>query len=113
MCLTGAFTERGIKGEHGFLAEYYVEEPCWLVKVPPALKEPTTGLTMGESAEKMAQVNAIPREAQDAFAHESHRRAALVGGVLTIESRPGRGTAVFVEVPMDGTGDGSDSHPHR
>ena len=44
---------------------------------PPALKEPTTGLTMGESAEKMAQVNAIPREAQDAFAHESHRRAAL------------------------------------
>jgi len=40
-------------------------------------------------------------------------RAALVGGVLTIESRPGRGTAVFVEVPMDGARDGTDSHPHR
>jgi len=44
--------------------------------VPPALKEPTTGLTMGESAERMAQKNGITRAAQDAFALESHRRAA-------------------------------------
>ncbi len=43
---------------------------------PPALKEPTTGLTMGESAEKMAQVNGISRAAQDAFAFQSHHRAA-------------------------------------
>jgi signal transduction histidine kinase len=28
-------------------------------------------------------------------------RAALVGGTLTIESRPGAGTAVFVEVPIE------------
>lgn len=47
-----------------------------LVPVPPALKEPTTGLTMGESAEHMAQKNGISREAQDAFAYQSHRRAA-------------------------------------
>ena len=44
--------------------------------VPPALKEPTTGLTMGESAERMAQVNGIPRAAQDEFALLSHQRAA-------------------------------------
>ncbi|ACL63793.1 acetyl-CoA acetyltransferase [Anaeromyxobacter dehalogenans 2CP-1] len=43
---------------------------------PPALKEPTTGLTMGESAERMAQVNGISRAAQDRLAYESHRRAA-------------------------------------
>ncbi|WP_242342165.1 acetyl-CoA C-acyltransferase FadI [Anaeromyxobacter terrae] len=43
---------------------------------PPALKEPTTGLTMGESAELMAQRNGISREAQDRVAYESHRRAA-------------------------------------
>jgi acetyl-CoA acyltransferase len=43
---------------------------------PPALTEPTTGLTMGQSAEKMAQVNEIPREAQDRLAHASHVRAA-------------------------------------
>ena len=44
---------------------------------PPALKEPTTGLTMGESAERMAQLNGISREAQDRVAYESHRRASL------------------------------------
>jgi acetyl-CoA acyltransferase len=44
--------------------------------VPPALKEPTTGLTMGESAQKMAWENGISREAQDRFAQESHRKAA-------------------------------------
>ncbi len=47
-----------------------------LAPVPPALTEPTTGLTMGQSAEKMAQVNGIPRAAQDAFAMASHHRAA-------------------------------------
>jgi acetyl-CoA acyltransferase len=44
--------------------------------VPPALKEPTTGLTMGESAEKMAQLNGISRQAQDRVALASHQRAA-------------------------------------
>src|SRR5512137_366126 len=44
--------------------------------VPPALTEPTTGLTMGESAQKMAWENGISREAQDRFAAESHRKAA-------------------------------------
>ncbi len=46
------------------------------IPVPPALKEPSTGLTMGESAEKMAKEGHIAREAQDAFAHRSHDRAA-------------------------------------
>ncbi len=47
-----------------------------LVPVPPALKEPSTGLTMGESAEKMAKENGISRADQDAFAHRSHSLAA-------------------------------------
>jgi acetyl-CoA acyltransferase len=47
-----------------------------LAPVPPALTEPTTGLTMGQSAEKMAQQNGIRRDAQDAFACQSHKRAA-------------------------------------
>jgi acetyl-CoA acyltransferase len=44
--------------------------------VPPALKEPTTGLTMGESAEIMAQKNEISRQAQDRLSFDSHRRSA-------------------------------------
>jgi acetyl-CoA acyltransferase len=47
-----------------------------LLPVPPALKEPTTGLTMGESCEKMAKENGIRREDQDRFAVESHHKAA-------------------------------------
>ncbi len=47
-----------------------------LVPVPPALKELSTGLTMGESAEKMAKENGISRADQDEFAHRSHTLAA-------------------------------------
>jgi len=47
-----------------------------LLPVPPAIAEYSTGQSMGESAEKMAKENGISREAQDAFAHRSHTRAA-------------------------------------
>jgi acetyl-CoA acyltransferase len=50
--------------------------PKDLVPVPPALTEPSTGLTMGESAEKMAKENGITRKAQDELAHRSHSLAA-------------------------------------
>ncbi len=50
--------------------------PKDLVPVPPALKEPSTGLTMGESAEKMAREGGISRQEQDAFAVRSHMKAA-------------------------------------
>jgi len=50
--------------------------PRDLLPTPPALREYSTGLTMGESAEKMAKENGITREAQDELAHRSHVRAA-------------------------------------
>ncbi len=37
-CETGLFTERGIGGAHGYMAEQYVDLPEYLVKVPPALR---------------------------------------------------------------------------
>lgn len=42
----------------------------------PAVAEPRTGLSMGQSCELMAQRWSIPREAQDRLALESHQRAA-------------------------------------
>jgi acetyl-CoA acyltransferase len=42
----------------------------------PKIAERTTGLTMGEAAEQMAQRNEISRAAQDEFALRSHQRAA-------------------------------------
>jgi acetyl-CoA acyltransferase len=50
--------------------------PRDLAPVPPAIKEYSTGLTMGESAEKMAKENHISRQAQDEFALRSHNLAA-------------------------------------
>ena len=37
-CETGAFTERGIRGADGYLAERYAERPEYLVKVPSSLR---------------------------------------------------------------------------
>lgn len=39
MCLEGKFTERGIRGQHGFLAEYYAEHEEFLILIPPHLRE--------------------------------------------------------------------------
>jgi acetyl-CoA acyltransferase len=64
--------------------------PAYLAPVTPAIAEPTTGLTMGQSAEKMAQENGITREAQDRWALRSHQlaAAATADGRLTAEIAP-------------------------
>src|ERR671922_658611 len=64
--------------------------PRDLVPVTPAIAEPSTGETMGQSAEKMAKLNHISREEQDQFALRSHRLAAAGthDGRLTNEIMP-------------------------
>jgi acetyl-CoA acyltransferase len=47
-----------------------------LVPVAPGIRETSTGLTMGESAEKMAKINDISRDEQDRWALRSHEHAA-------------------------------------
>src|SRR5919198_5663186 len=64
--------------------------PRDLVPVSPAIAEPSTGETMGQSAEKMAKENHIGREAQDRWALRSHQLAArgTDDGRLTAELAP-------------------------
>ncbi|TMG00073.1 MAG: hypothetical protein E6I10_00905 [Chloroflexi bacterium] len=38
MCLFGRYTERGIKGAHGYMGEYYAETPAFMIKIPPVLR---------------------------------------------------------------------------
>ena len=61
--------------------------PKDLLPNAPALVELSTGLSMGEAAEKMAKENHIRREAQDQLAHDSHTKAAqgFSSGVLAAE----------------------------
>jgi acetyl-CoA acyltransferase len=64
------------KSALGKLGQFAKIRPKDLAPETPAIAESTTGLTMGESAEKMAKENGISREAQDRFALQSHHRAA-------------------------------------
>ena len=64
--------------------------PRDLVPITPAIAEPSTGETMGQSAEKMAKINHVPRDEQDRFALRSHQLAAAgtKDGRLTAEIMP-------------------------
>jgi acetyl-CoA acyltransferase len=56
----------------------------------PAIAEPSTGLTMGQSAEQMAKDNGISRAEQDEIALRSHKNAAAArdDGRLGVEIAP-------------------------
>src|SRR5213592_2220111 len=77
-----------------------------IAPVAPGIRETSTGLTMGESAERMAAINAIPREEQDAWALRSHERAAAGWD-------DGRLKAEVVPVPRDGRLLREDTHIRR
>ena len=85
--LVAASKAKTIGARAGALARI---RPRDLVPITPAIAEPTTGETMGESAEKMAKINHIPREEQDQFALRSHRLAnkGTLDGRLTAEMMP-------------------------
>jgi acetyl-CoA acyltransferase len=69
--------------------------PRHLAPIAPAIAEPTTGMTMGESAEKMAKENGITREEQDRWALRSHQLAAAA----TEDGRLTREIAAFYVPP--------------
>ena len=80
------------------IATFAKIRPKDLVPVAPAIAEPSTGESMGQSAEKMAKENHISRADQDRWALRSHTLAAkgTADGRLTAEiapwlpSRPGQ-----------------------
>lgn len=78
---------RTLRGRLGVLSKI---RPRDFVPLTPAIAEPSTGETMGQSAEKMAKINGITREEQDQFALRSHRMAAAgtADGRLTAEIMP-------------------------
>jgi acetyl-CoA acyltransferase len=72
------------------IATFAKIRPRDLIPVAPAIAEPSTGQSMGQSAEKMAKENHISREAQDRWALRSHQMAAqgTADGRLTAEIAP-------------------------
>ncbi len=82
--LVRASKARSLAARLGIFAKV---RPRDLVPQTPAIAEPSTGLTMGQSAEKMAQENGISRAEQDQIALASHTKlaAALDAGWLEAE----------------------------
>ena len=93
------------------LALFARTRPRDLIPVSPAIAEPSTGETMGQSAEKMAKENGISRDAQDRLALLSHQRAAAAtdDGRLTAEIAPWFGGAELTEVTTSDNGIRRDS----
>ena len=54
-CITGDFTERGIKEEHGYMTEFVVDDERYMVKVPRKLREVAVLLEPLTVAEKAAE----------------------------------------------------------
>src|SRR6185436_6793937 len=90
----------------GRLATLGRVRPRDLIPVTPAIAEPSTGQTMGQSAEKMAKENGITREEQDRIALMSHQRAAAAtaDGRLPAEITPWFGGAEMDQVAREDNG---------
>ncbi|MGZ3582217.1 MAG: glucose 1-dehydrogenase [Ktedonobacterales bacterium] len=85
-CITGDFTERGIKGLHGFLAEYVVDDAQFMHIVPAALRKAgvlTEPLTIAEKA--FDQATYIGRRLQwlRNITPQSPERAELTAALTT------------------------------
>jgi acetyl-CoA acyltransferase len=64
----------GVMDYFGLLTQISVRKD--LIPQRPAIRERTTGELMGEAADRMAKYWGVTREEQDAFAVQSHHRAA-------------------------------------
>jgi len=111
MCFTGNFTERGINGRHGFMAEYIIEEEKNLIRIPTEIRsygvllEP---LTITEKA--LIQLDSIQRRLRwecvlkKGTYHYGCRRALVLGagpvGILAALAFANRGfhTSIFSRV---------------
>jgi acetyl-CoA acyltransferase len=101
--LIAASKARSLTGKAGAIASI---RPSDLAPVVPAIAEPSTGETMGESAERMARENGISREEQDRWALRSHQLAAqgTADGRLKEEIVPTYVPPRFEDVVVDDNG---------
>jgi acetyl-CoA acyltransferase len=110
--LVSASKAKTIPARFGALARI---RPRDLIPITPAIAEPSTGETMGQSAEKMAKLNHVPRDEQDQFALRSHRLAAAgtQDGRLTAEIMPYYVPPQYGEVATSDNGIRPDSTPEQ
>lgn len=80
-CITGDYTERGIKQAHGYMTEFVVEDERYVVNVPRALREVgvlVEPLTIAEKAAEQVRI-VMQRLPGHLVAEPSFRRAVVLG----------------------------------
>ena len=88
MCLTGNYTERGIKGADGYQAEYVVDKEQYIVKVPDriqqigVLTEPMS--VAAKAIDEALIIQASRLQSFDDPAHWLKGKKALVAGIGAI-----------------------------
>lgn len=85
-CETGRFQERGIHGRDGYLAEFYVDEPEYLVRVPATLRSVAVLLEPLSVVEKayLEGRHVLDRRGSTPGQPEPTERRALVAGTGAI-----------------------------
>jgi glucose 1-dehydrogenase len=80
-CITGDFTERGIKGAHGYMTEFVVDDERYIVKVPKELRDVAVLLEPLTVAEKAAeQVRVLTERLPGDLKHDPSNLNAVVLG---------------------------------
>lgn len=78
-CFTGDFTERGIKGRHGFMTEQVVDRACYMHVVPAHLRDVGILVEPLTIAEK-AMIQTWDVQERLPWIPEGGRRAVVLGG---------------------------------
>jgi threonine dehydrogenase-like Zn-dependent dehydrogenase len=80
-CIAGEFTERGIKGAHGYMTEFVVDDQRYMVPVPKELREVAVLLEPLTVAEKAAeQVRALAARLPGELKNDPSQLSAVVLG---------------------------------
>lgn len=96
MCTSGRYQERGILRRHGYMAEYYVESPEWLNRIPASV---------GDLGVLLEPMSVVEKGIEQAFALQRRtqwrpRTAVVLGagpiGLLAAAALRLRGLATYV-----------------
>ena len=88
---------RSLKAKLGILSRLRPRHLRPVITLLRGLKDPTSGLNMGQTAEKIAREFGVDRDAQDAYALRSHQRAAAARDRLRDEILPVSAGPAWVE----------------
>jgi threonine dehydrogenase-like Zn-dependent dehydrogenase len=89
LCTSGKYTERGIKGRHGYMAEHYTESPEYLFKIDKSIQdigvllEPMTIVEKG-AAEAMQIQKRLPSKPRTALVFGAGPVGLLAGAALRV-----------------------------